>query len=430
MAGKTITDVVLDQGRAERLRSALIMTDAQLLERFAVQREESAFEALLHRHGPLVFGVCLRLLCNPHDAEDAFQATFLILARKAGSIGRPALLGNWLYGVAHRVAARARKTSLRRHMRETTDADLATIPNGEPPGEPDFAPLLHEELQRLPDKYRSPVVLCYLEGKTNKEAADQLQWPVGTVKGRLNRARELLRKRLARRGVALTVGLLAANTLTAKAPAALLDGTSRAALAFAAKGAVVGSASTQALALTKGVLQIMLLSRMKIVAAVILAVTLVAGGLAYHGLAVEPPAKADKKADKPKDDRQAIQGTWKVVSIEMDGKKDPEGEEFDLIRKAKITFTKEKHVMQLGGGEKEYTYKLDPKQKPKAIDLEREGEASVRAVYMLDGDTLKICAANAGKGGGDRPTEVATEEGDGRLLVVLKREAKEKPQDK
>src|SRR5262245_9034022 len=118
MAGKTITDVVRDLGRLAKLRADLALPDAQLLERYVVQRDEAAFEALLHRHGPLVFGVCRRLLFDPHDVEDAFQATFLILARKAGDIGRRALLGNWLYGVAFRVASRARKTSLRRHARE------------------------------------------------------------------------------------------------------------------------------------------------------------------------------------------------------------------------------------------------------------------------------------------------------------------------
>jgi RNA polymerase sigma factor (sigma-70 family) len=428
MAGKTITDVVLDLAWAERLRSILILTDAQLLERFKAQQDETAFEALLHRHGPLVYGVCRRLLYDPHDAEDAFQATFLILVRKAGSIGRSSLLGNWLYGVAYRVAARARKTSLRRRTRERTDADLDILPHQKPSGEPDGLSVLDEELQRLPDKYRSPIVLCYLEGKTNEEAADQLQWPVGTVKGRLNRARALLRKRLARRGVALTAGLLVANTLTAKASAALVDGTFRAMLSFAADGTVVGGASPEVLALAKGVLQTMLLSKLKIVAAVILSVTVIAGGLAYQGRAVPSPARDETKADKPRDDRQAIQGTWQVVSMEMNGKKDPEGAEFDMIRQLKMTFTREKQVIQLAGREKDYAYKLDPTQKPKALDL--EGDVSVPAVYTLDGDTLKICLPNAGKGGGDRPSEVATSEGDGRLLVVLKREAREKPEDK
>jgi RNA polymerase sigma factor (sigma-70 family) len=426
MAGKMIPDVVRDLSRAERLRSALILTDAQLLERFAVQRDEAAFEALLHRHGSLVYSVCRRLLYDAHEAEDAFQATFLILARKAGGIGRRALLGNWLYGVAYKVAARARKTSLRRRVWEKSDPDPDTLPNRAPQAEPDLAPLLYEEVQRLPDKYRSPVVLYYLEGKTNEEAARQLQWPVGTVKGRLNRARELLRKRLARRGVIPTAGVLAAHMLSATVPAALVEGTFQAALAFAADSAVAGSAaSAQAHALTKGVLQTMFWSKVKLVAAGVLAVAVVTGigGLAYHGLAVEPPTKDDKKADKPKDDKEAILGFWKAVSVEMNGKKDPDEKDIaDLIKTLKCIFTKDKQVIELAGGAKEYTYKLDPTQKPKAIDL--DGDVSVPAVYSLDGDTLKLCLPNMGKGGGDRPTEMATKEGDGRVLVVLKREAK------
>jgi RNA polymerase sigma factor (sigma-70 family) len=426
MAGKKILDVVRALGRAERLRSALILTDAQLLERFAVQRDEAAFEALLHRHGTLVYSVCRRLLYDDHEAEDAFQATFLILARKAGGIGRRALLGNWLYGVAYKVAARARKTSLRRRVREKSDPDPDTLPNRAPQAEPDLASLLYEEVQRLPDKYRSPVVLCYLEGKTNEEAARQLQWPVGTVKGRLNRARELLRKRLARRGVIPTAGVLAGHMLTASVPAALVEGTFQAALAFAAGSAVVSSAaSALADALTKEVLQTMFWSKVKLVAAGVLAVAVVTGigGLAYHGLAVEPPAKDDKKADKPKDDREAILGSWKAVSFEMNGKKDPDEKGIaDLIKTLKCSFTKDKHVIELFGGAKEYTYKLDPSKNPKAIDL--EGDVSVPAVYSLDGNTLKLCLPNMGKGGGDRPTEMATKEGDGRLLVLLKREPK------
>jgi RNA polymerase sigma factor (sigma-70 family) len=303
MPGKTLTDVVRDIGRLANLRAELALPDGQLLERYVRQRDEAAFEALLHRHGPLVFGVCRRLLYDAHDAEDAFQATFLILARKADSIVPRSLVGNWLYGVAYRVAARARKAACRR-TRGQLGTDLTAVPARETPGEPDLAPLLHAEVERLPDKYRIPVVLCYLEGKTNEEAARQLQWPVGTVKIRLSRARELLRSRLSRRGVALTAGLLAANMLPTKASAALVQGTFQAALAFAASGAAAGStASAQAFALTKGALKTMFLSKLKFVAAAVLSVAVVAGagGLAYHGLAIDPPAKDDKKTDKSKD---------------------------------------------------------------------------------------------------------------------------------
>src|SRR5262249_28690939 len=156
------------------------------------------------------------------------------------SITRRSRVSNWLYGVAVRVAARARKNALRRRVLERHDFDLTAVPDAGRSRDPELAPLLHEEVQRLPDKYRAPLVLCYLEGKTNQEAADQLRWSVGTVKTRLSKAREMLRTRLARRGVALTTGLLAAHTLTAAAPAALLDRTFQAGLQFAAGQTIPG----------------------------------------------------------------------------------------------------------------------------------------------------------------------------------------------
>src|SRR5262249_22993803 len=158
-------------GNAEGVQALLMLPDAQLLEQFALHRHEAAFEALLHRHGPLVFGVCRRMLFDRQDVEDAFQATFFVLARKAGSITRRSLLKNWLYGVAVRVAGRARKNALRRRGRERQDGNLTALAGEERSVDPELAPLLHEEVQRLPDKYRGPVVLCYLEGKTNEEAA-------------------------------------------------------------------------------------------------------------------------------------------------------------------------------------------------------------------------------------------------------------------
>src|SRR5262249_31616689 len=149
---------------------------------------------------------------NEHDAEDAFQATFLILVRKAGSLGRPELLGNWLYGVAYRTAARARAEATRRRFREVPliDRDLPAKESTPDGVWRDLRPVLDEEINRLPDKYRAPFVLCYLEGKTNEEAARQLGCPLGTVLSRLARARERLRLRLTSRGLTLSVGLLGA----------------------------------------------------------------------------------------------------------------------------------------------------------------------------------------------------------------------------
>jgi RNA polymerase sigma factor (sigma-70 family) len=176
-------------------------SDAQLLRRFAQHRDEAAFAALVERHGPLVLAACRRVLGTVQDAEDAFQATFLVLARKAATIRDPNLLGNWLYGVASRIARKAR-ASLNRRRRHEKRARLLSLSQAPPAVESnDLRPLLDQELSRLPERHRAAVGLCYLEGKSNAEAARLLRCPTGTVKGRLARARELLRRRLVRRGL-------------------------------------------------------------------------------------------------------------------------------------------------------------------------------------------------------------------------------------
>jgi RNA polymerase sigma-70 factor (ECF subfamily) len=184
-------------------------SDAELLRRFAADRGEEAFALLVKRHGPLVLSVCRRVLGIVQDAEDAFQATFLVLARKAGTIQNPGLLGNWLYGVASRIARKARTSQRKRQDREKLLPHLPSPPI--PPASPgdDLESVLGEELRRLPEKYRAAVGLCYLEGKTNAEAASLLRWPTGTLKGRLARARDLLRSRLVRRGLGAFVLVLA-----------------------------------------------------------------------------------------------------------------------------------------------------------------------------------------------------------------------------
>jgi RNA polymerase sigma factor (sigma-70 family) len=235
-------------------------TDQQLLRRFASRREEAAFAALVQRHGPMVLGALRRVLQDPHDADDAFQATFLVLARKAGSLARPEKLANWLYGVACRTAARAKAQAARRRAHERQFTDMPAVearPNGAEPLH-ELRLVLDEELRRLPDKYRAPLVLCYLEGKTYAEAARALGWAEGTVSGRLARARGVLRGRLTRRGLALSAGAFALSQSTAPAavPPALADATVKAAALFAA-GAVAGAGTLPqpATALAEGVLQ-------------------------------------------------------------------------------------------------------------------------------------------------------------------------------
>jgi uncharacterized protein (TIGR03067 family) len=210
--------------------------------------------------------------------------------------------------------------------------------------------------------------------------------------------------------------------LAAPAPAALLEATFRAAVSFAADSAAAGGAgSAQALALTKGVLQTMFLSKLKLIAATGLSVAVVAGGLAYYGLAVEPSAKEDKKSDKPKEDKDAIQGTWKLHAHEESGR---DISDSDRLKDATFTITGDKIVLEAAPGTLEIAYRLDPAAKPKAIDWDSVKGKSFKGVYSLDGDTLKICLPTDDCG--DRPTEVGTKEGSNTRMLVLKRVAKDK----
>jgi RNA polymerase sigma factor (sigma-70 family) len=268
-------------------------SDGQLVQRFAAQRDESAFEALLQRHGPMVLGVCRRVLDDPADAQDAFQATFLVLVRRAGAIRKPASVGSWLHGVAARLARRARADAARRRRHESR----APVRSGEDGSaelaESDFRPVLDEELGRLPEKYRAPLVLCYLEGKTHTEAAQELGWAHGTVCGRLARARALLRTRLTRRGLAPAVllGAGASPDLLAAVPPALAASTVRLAALLAAPEAAAAGLSVQVAALMEGAVRAMFLTKLKAVAVVLLAVGLLttgAGLLAHRVLAQKP----------------------------------------------------------------------------------------------------------------------------------------------
>jgi len=279
--------------------------DGQLLVRFLRQRDEGAFTALFRRHGPMVWGVCWRVLRDSQAAEDAFQATFLVFVRKAGSIGRPELLANWLYGVAYRTASRAKSLLDRRRVREQQgNVETALAEESDAALWRDLRPVLDEELQSLPEKYRIPLVLCYLEGKTYTEAAQALGWAEGTVSGRLARARDLLRSRLLRRGLGLSAGALAGlqtpQLLQAAMPTTIAKATIQAALVVAAnKTAVAGVVSAQAAALSEGVMQAMFLSKLKIAGAVLLAVTLTGAGtgtVAHCLVAADDPIPSRKAA--------------------------------------------------------------------------------------------------------------------------------------
>jgi RNA polymerase sigma factor (sigma-70 family) len=311
-----------------RTGSCAGLTDGQLLERFVRRRDEqaeAAFEALVARHGPMVFGVCRRILGDCHEVEDAFQATFLVLVRKARSLRVEDSLGGWLYTVTHRIAARARDQARARSRSEGPGVE-ALCERGDVP-EPlfDVRPLLHEEIRRLPQKYRAPIVLCYLEEMTHEQAAEQLGWPVGTVRGRLARARETLRSRLTRRGVTLgsaSLGAMLAGEAAASVPPAVVESTMRAAWGFAASGATAGTVPAAAAALTMGVLRTMFLTKLGVAAAGLLAAGIVTAGAALPAYTDDPAAPANPTTtpppNNPKDrQEQPPQGLDQLISLNL-----------------------------------------------------------------------------------------------------------------
>ena len=295
---------------------ALRLNDGQLLERYVSQRDEAAFEALVHRHGPMVLSLCRRYLREPSDVEDAFQATFLVLVRKGPSIRQRQLLSSWLYGVAYKVSMRARSIRRKRQARENG--------RGRHPGiscrilhleSAEAGQILDQELNRLPEKYRVPLVLCYLNDRTHEQAAAELSWPVGTVRSRLARGRELLRERLTRRGYSPSVAILGLGadlplrSFTASVPPTLVRATVAAAERFlptasAGAGSAAGSTilfpsiSGSATTLAQGVLTTMALTQMKVIGAGLVAAGMLAGGVGAGAwtLASGPGPQADKPA--------------------------------------------------------------------------------------------------------------------------------------
>jgi RNA polymerase sigma factor (sigma-70 family) len=305
------TNSVIEHLRTAVLRHGAGPGDGELLGRFVERHDPAALAALVKRHGPMVWGVCRRLLGH-HDAEDAFQATFLVLVRKAASVVPREMVGNWLYGVAHQAALQARRTAARRRAREV---QVTVMPDPEAVRQDrwsDVQPLLDEELSRLPDNYRAVLVLCDLEGRTRKEVARQLGVPEGTVAGRLARARTMLAKRLTGRGVTLSGGALAAvlaqNAASAVVPDSVVTSTICAAgFVAAGRAAVTGPGSVKAAALSEGVLKAMMLSKLRSVVAVVLVLGfLVAGAtvLSCRTAAQDRPPVVEERVKAPQKPEQ------------------------------------------------------------------------------------------------------------------------------
>jgi RNA polymerase sigma factor (sigma-70 family) len=420
-------------------------SDRLLLHRFAARRDNEAFAALVERHGPMVLAACRRVLRDAHEAEDACQGTFLVLARKAGALRHPELLANWLYGVANRVARKAQRRAATYYARVRRGATMqATDSTPDSVVWEDLRSVLDAELDRLPQKYRSAVVLCYLEGLSTEEAARQLHCPRGTILSRLARAREKLRKRLVRRGLALSAGILGvllAQNGSASEPlaTAFIHATARAARAFAARRPVgPGVLPVRSAQLANAVLRGMFLAKLKGAALGLLGLGLILTGVAYTllpGRAADHASPGNvagngaapnndpgpKKEAAAEDDRELLEGAWPGVSMEFNGQFQNLGPNQGIT----FTFTRDKvkvlcTLFDVWNGE--FAYRVNSEALPKTIDLisldpNANGRVELVGIYELKGDTFKICFGGAENG---RPTEFV---GKGNHFIwVFKRE--------
>jgi RNA polymerase sigma factor (sigma-70 family) len=424
MATSQMCEVIQHLRRAMLLRDGAGLTDGQLLEDYISRRDEAALAALVRRHGPMVWGVCRRVLHHYHDAEDAFQATFLVLVRKAASITSRELLANWLYGVAHQTALKARATAARRKERERQVTQMPEPAVSEQDLWRDLQPLLDDELRRLPDKYRAVLVLCDLEGKTRREVAQQLGRPEGTVAGRLARARAMLAKRLAQRGVALSGAVLAVvlsrKVASAGVPTSVVSSTIRAVSLLAARQAAAsGVISAKVAALTEGVLKTMLITKLKSLTVATLAVVAfvaIAAGLLGSRTAAAgqdekkeipvAPQQKDVKSDSPKEGKEKEDATKKNLTVhalleDVDAKNNTitvadvtkTMRLWQLVAKPKLTPKENKEAWELDAFLSSLTDEGKVRKQTKLVNLPLANDAKITG----DGKEIKVSDLKAGK---------------------------------
>jgi RNA polymerase sigma factor (sigma-70 family) len=395
---------VLDHLRRAVLREQdAALTDGELLAHYLTRRDETAFEALVRRLGPMVLGVCRRVLGNAADAEDAFQATFLVLVRKASSIRPRGKVATWLHGVAHLTALKARAAAVRRRWKERRAAEMG---RPEAPVDPwaDFLPLLDQELRLLPERYRVPLVLCELEGKSHKEAAKEMGWPEGTLAGRLSRARALLARRMARHGAALSVATLALSPEVVST--ALASSTARAAVAYSA-GKVVVSANV--IALVEGAVRTMLLTTLKTAMAFLLVAASVGAAVAFgvpngENRPVNPEPATAQNVAQPDPDEKAIRDYVEELRAAVK-KPDDDKHVYRLVIDAR--FTKALHWAARRGDEALVAELIRNYYGPNNPD--RGGTALSWAAWLNNAETVKILL--------DRGAKVNAGDSEGRTAL-------------
>ena len=415
-------------------------TDAQLLERFVDQGDEAAFEALVTRHGPMVLWVCRSVLRNSHDADDAFQATFLVLARKAKSLWVSETLANWLYRIAVRVACAARSNANARRDHERQAAETLARASTTSSVDPDVMPILCEEITRLPKKYREPVVLCHLEELTHDAAARVLRCPVGTVHGRLSRARGLLRERLARRGLASLTALAVSRLLEGRSvatpiPPALGRSTVQAAIHYVAGNAIssglapAASASLATRALGGGTMNLLRKSCLiGLIATLTIGTGLVAsGGSKQKGPDPKsaPPRNQPAKAAPIPPDSEAIKGTWVVTRIDQVDHQ-PTDEERAFFKSGKMTMTIDATRIIFDTDKSWMFYTLDPTHSPRRMMIETSSGKKAIGIYKLEGDDLQFFHGRGTEEDDVPPADFSIKSarpGTSPTLFVLKRKA-------
>ena len=423
------------------------LPDTQLLHRFSHYADHPAFDVLLRRHGPLIMGVCRRILANAADAEDAFQATFLILVRKARSIRHANHLGPWLYGVACRVALKVRARAGRLSTRHTEITDMFPDP-AEPIEVPDWLPLLDTELNALPAKYRDPLLLCELQGSSRADAARVLKIPEGTLSSRLARGRVLLRNRLLKHGTLLPAGGLAvflggSGTGRAVVSSSLFTRTGELAAILATGSKAAGVVPVETAILMDEVIKAMFLTKLRAMGCGILAAIVVTAGLlaaaptetpvlpqekkqgAKSASAATPSAAVEKPTPgRPRPDKDAIQGLWVVDQVlAEDGAHLKEGTGSRMLVVGDVCWSWK--AGDLSNSPNQMRIRLDPTKNPKWLDslvpTEKSEDTADRCIYELEGDKLQICLF-VGEKSKRRPAEILVADANEQIVMKLTRE--------